>query len=241
MEASATARRDLPHLALTVFAAVLLIALTPFGQQALKLLTSMSFGGAAWADTAGPGLQQHLPPGSVSPFILRTSDVADREQAVTCLSEAIYYEAAFEPLDGQRAVAQVVVNRVRDPNFPNTVCGVVYQGWQRKTGCQFTFACDGSLRRRPPSTEQLERVRPIAERALDGYVAVEVGTATHYHTDWVHPYWAPTLDRVAQVGDHVFYKWKGRAGQPEALKVAYDGGEAEAWSRIAPGLYSRYA
>lgn len=241
MEASAPPRRDLPHLALMLFTAVFLMAITPLGQQALKLITSIPFGGEAWADTAGPGVRQYLPPGSVAPFILRTSDISDREQAAACLTEAIYYEAAFEPLAGQRAVAQVVINRVRDPNFPKTVCGVVYQGWERKTGCQFTFVCDGSLRRRPPSAEQLGRLRGVAEQALNGYVAVEVGTATHYHTDWVSPYWAPTLDRVAQVGDHIFYKWKGHAGEPAALKVAYAGGETGAWSRIAAGIYSRAA
>jgi spore germination cell wall hydrolase CwlJ-like protein len=168
--------------------------------------------------------------GVVLPFIMAAD--ADRALAVDCLADAIYYESAFEPDAGQRAVAQVVLNRVRDPNFPKTVCGVVYQGWQRKTGCQFSFVCDGSLKRRPPQTEQLERARRVAQDALSGYVAEAVGTATHYHTDYVHPYWAPTLIEVAQIGQHVFYKWPGRAGEPEALDEPYDGGEAGEWASI---------
>ena len=168
--------------------------------------------------------------GLVLPFILSAD--GDRALAVDCLADAIYYEAAFEPADGQRAVAQVIVNRVRDPNFPNTVCGVVYQGWQRKTGCQFSFVCDGSLTRRPPRAEQHESARRLAQDALSGYVVEAVGTATHYHTDYVDPYWAPTLVEVAEIGQHIFYKWPGHAGDPDALDTLYEGGEAQAWASI---------
>lgn len=167
-------------------------------------------------------------PGGVQPFVLQAADPAERETAVNCLAEAVYYEAGFEPVTGQRAVAQVVVNRVRDRNFPGSVCGVVYEGAGRKTGCQFSFVCDGSLRRRPPGAAQLARARVIAEQALSGYVVTEVGTATHYHTDWVDPYWRPSLDQITQVGDHVFYKWPGKAGRPAALSAGrYAGGEVE--------------
>lgn len=162
-----------------------------------------------------------------------TSD-ADRTLAADCLADAIYYEAAFEPDGGQRAVAQVVLNRVRDSNFPDTVCGVVYQGRQRKTGCQFSFVCDGSLTRRPPQVAQLDQARRIAEDALSGYVADAVGTATHYHTDYVSPYWAPTLVEVAEIGQHIFYRWPGDAGDPAALDTIYQGGEARDWARIHP-------
>src|SRR5688572_1678743 len=93
-------------------------------------------------------------PGEVDPFVLITPDPTDRLAAVDCLADAIYYEAGFEPVAGQRAVAQVVVNRVRDRNFPKSVCGVVFQGAERKTGCQFTFTCDGSMNRRPPKPKQ---------------------------------------------------------------------------------------
>ncbi len=82
-------------------------------------------------------------------FDQRSQSAADYQRALECLANAIYYEAATEPLDGQRAVAQVVLNRLRHPAFPNSVCGVVYQGSERATGCQFTFTCDGSLVRPP--------------------------------------------------------------------------------------------
>ncbi len=131
---------------------------------------------------------------------------AEREEAVECLGEAIYYEAGFEPLEGQEAVAQVVLNRVRSPAYPGSVCGVVYQGSERRTGCQFSFTCDGSLKRRPPEAEQLEAARTVARRVIAGLVVPEVGSATHYHTDYVHPYWAPTLKKIGVVGRHIFYR-----------------------------------
>jgi spore germination cell wall hydrolase CwlJ-like protein len=180
-----------------------------------------------------PTLASAAPPpatGAVLPFIMAAD--GDRDLAIDCLADAIYYEAGFEPDDGQRAVAQVVLNRVRDPNFPNTVCGVVYQGWQRKTGCQFSFVCDGSLTRRPPDADQLEQARRVAKDALNGYVVEAVGAATHYHTDYVDPYWAPTLVEVAEIGQHIFYKWPGHAGEPEALDAPYRGGEARDWASI---------
>jgi spore germination cell wall hydrolase CwlJ-like protein len=146
---------------------------------------------------------------------------------VRCLAEAVYYEAGFEPPPGQRAVAQVVVNRVRDRNFPASVCGVVYQGQRRKTGCQFSFACDGSRVRRPPALAQWNEARIVAQQALGGYVMAAVGTATHYHVASLNPWWEPTVIRVAQVGAHVFYRWPGRAGLPSALTNRYDGREHE--------------
>lgn len=181
-----------------------------------------------------PSLASAAPPpgGIVLPFIM--ADDADRALAADCLADAIYYEAGFEPDDGQRAVAQVVLNRVRDPNFPNTVCGVVYQGWQRKSGCQFSFACDGSVTRRPPGVEQREHARRLAEDALNGYVVTAVGSATHYHTDYVDPSWAPTLVEVAEIGQHIFYKWPGHAGEPAALDAPYRGGEAKDWASVHP-------
>lgn len=172
-------------------------------------------------------------PNEVQPFVLPVADIAERQQAVTCLADAIYYEAAFEPVSGQRAVAQVVVNRVRDPNFPKSVCGVVFQGYERKTGCQFSFVCDGSMKRRPPRPEQILSARQIADQALSGYVEKSVGTATHYHTDWVDPYWAPTLDKITQVGDHIFYRWQGKAGEATALRGYYRGGEVRTWQMAA--------
>jgi spore germination cell wall hydrolase CwlJ-like protein len=181
-------------------------------------------------------------PNQVQPFILHASSAAERATALKCLAEAVYYEAGFQPQEGQRAVAQVVLNRVRDRNFPDSVCGVVYEGAGRRTGCQFTFVCDGSLTRRPPSAEQLAKARIIAEQAIDGYVVAEVGTATHYHTDYVDPYWRESLREVAKVGDHIFYSWPGKAGQPAALSAArYAGGEVDAWRTEARLALSRAA
>ena len=142
--------------------------------------------------------------------------------AVDCLTAAVYYEAGGESDEGQRAVAQVVLNRVRHPAFPQTVCGVVYQGSELSTGCQFTFACDGSLTRQP-NPSGWARARRVAEGALEGRVEPAVGMATHYHANWVVPYWAPNLDKIAALGNHVFYRWRGYWGQRKAFDQAYAG------------------
>ncbi|MDE8651398.1 cell wall hydrolase [Novosphingobium album (ex Liu et al. 2023)] len=148
----------------------------------------------------------------------------DRTRAEQCLTAAIYYEAASEPDAGQRAVAQVVLNRVAHPAYPNTVCGVVYQGSERSTGCQFSFTCDGSLARRPSRLFWL-RAEAVARDALAGYVYAPVGLATHYHTVQVHPYWAPSLHYLGTIGAHRFYSFAGAAGRPGAFRFAYFGGE----------------
>ncbi len=152
----------------------------------------------------------------------------DRARALTCLTQAIYYEAASEPDAGQRAVAQVVLNRVAHPAFPKTVCGVVYQGSDRSTGCQFTFACDGALARVPNRLFWI-RAESVARQALAGTVYAPVGLATHYHTIAIHPYWADTLNFVGTIGAHRFYRLGGPAGAPATFSVAvYRGGEPEA-------------
>lgn len=149
-------------------------------------------------------------------------------RALKCLTDAVYYEAASEPLAGQRAVAQVVLNRVRNPAFPSSVCGVVYQGSNRITGCQFTFTCDGSLTRTVASRAR-SRALLIAQAALDGFVFEPVGYATHYHANWVVPYWAASLDRATSIGAHIFYRWKGAWGQPSGFKQRHPGSEPEPW------------
>ena len=160
---------------------------------------------------------------AAAPFVLR-ADLEDRARAVDCLTQAIYYEAGFEPVEGERAVAQVVLNRLRHPIFPKTVCGVVYQGAQLTTGCQFSFTCDGSLGR-PPVAWAWRQARDIAEQALNGSVEAKVGGATHYHTRAVVPWWAPTVTKVAQIGAHIFYRWPGGLGLPGAFNGHYAGGE----------------
>lgn len=154
------------------------------------------------------------------PFSIAKLDPASRTQALECLTSAVYYEAGNESDDGQRSVAQVVLNRVRHPAFPSTVCGVVYQGSTRSTGCQFTFTCDGSLQRRPDAANW-NRARRIAEAALNGAVYAPVGFATHYHAYYVVPYWASTLAKSAVVGAHLFYRWAGGWGQPAAFVQRY--------------------
>jgi spore germination cell wall hydrolase CwlJ-like protein len=150
---------------------------------------------------------------SVAPFRLTNALESSRE--LECLSEAVYYEARGETPSGQAAVAQVVLNRVRHPSFPKSICGVVFQGASTH-GCQFSFACDGSMRARR-ETGAWSRAQKIASRALSGSVMSEVGAATHFHTTGVAPGWGPRLMRVAQVGMHVFYRFGGRSGAPDAF------------------------
>ncbi|MBC6982493.1 cell wall hydrolase [Caulobacter sp. 17J80-11] len=158
------------------------------------------------------------------PFFLKAADLLDANRALDCLTAAVYYEAGYESLEGQQAVAQVVLNRMRHPAYPKTVCGVVFQGAARTTGCQFTFTCDGSLNR-TPQPAIWRRARQVAAAALDGFVMTKVGSATHYHADYVAPYWAPTLTKVAQIGAHIFYRWNGGEGRPGAFTGLWAGGE----------------
>jgi Cell Wall Hydrolase len=144
----------------------------------------------------------------------------DLARATDCLAAAAYYEAGDDPV-GQKAVVQVVLNRVRHPAFPRSICGVVFQGSERATGCQFTFTCDGALERRTPSPAAWSRARDIALAALHGAVYRPVGLATHYHTDWVVPYWSGTLDKIASVGTHLFFRWRGFWGTRAAFDAPF--------------------
>ncbi|MBB5718657.1 spore germination cell wall hydrolase CwlJ-like protein [Stakelama sediminis] len=159
---------------------------------------------------------------AASPFHLSgASD--DQERALDCLSAAMLYEAGDDPT-GERAIAQVVLNRVRHPAFPNSICGVIFEGSDRRTGCQFTFTCDGSLARHY-SDDAWDRARKLAKAALDGKVDKTVGMATHYHTDWVVPYWSASLDKLVAVGGHLFFRWTGWWGTPPAFRMRYAGRE----------------
>ena len=131
-----------------------------------------------------------------------------RVRAIGCLASAIAYEAGFEPLAGQQAVAEVILNRARLPGYPKTVCGVVFAGSERATGCQFSFACDGSLGRTMPAAV-MANARAVAAAALDGLNPAQVSGATHYHADYVSPYWAPSLIRIVKIGAHIFYRAAG--------------------------------
>lgn len=157
-------------------------------------------------------------------FVELAASASGYGTALQCLTEAVYYEAATEPVAGQRAVAQVVLNRVMHPAYPNSVCGVVYQGSDQPV-CQFSFTCDGSLAR-APAPGLWKQARAVAERALAGGGEPSVGTSTNYHADYVLPRWAFTLPKVTQIGTHIFYRLPGRAGSAQALNARWNGHEA---------------
>lgn len=203
---------------------------------------------------AVPAAQLALPQGSLDPralnaaipFIAGKIDPAppyrfvggptDRTNARDCLALAAMAEAG--PSDpGQRAVMQVVLNRARHPAFANSVCGVVFEGAERATGCQFTFTCDGSLSRQyAPASWEAARQR--ADQALSGYVYRPVGNATHYHTDWVFPWWSPKLQKLAQVETHLFLRWPGYWGSVASWRKGRSAAEpsfADLLDRFARG------
>ena len=152
---------------------------------------------------------------AAQPFKFVGSD-EQRARAIDCLAAAVLYEAG-DDAEGQRAVAQVVINRARHPAFPKTICGVVFQGSERSTGCQFTFTCDGALAGHTWPEVYWTRARATAAAALNGAVFKPVGYSTHYHTDWVVPYWQSSLDKVAAVHTHLFFRWTGWWGTPPAF------------------------
>jgi spore germination cell wall hydrolase CwlJ-like protein len=158
-----------------------------------------------------PGPEQaSTTPSSVQPFHPDDGSTQASASELGCLTAAVYYEARGESLDGQAAVAQVVLNRVRNPAFPKSICGVVFQRQTARRGCQFSFACDGAMRRRKEE-EAWTTAEQIATRALAGFVMPEVGDATHYHVAGLHTSWGPSLMRVAQIGLHVFYQMTDQA------------------------------
>jgi spore germination cell wall hydrolase CwlJ-like protein len=168
--------------------------------------------------------------------VLRAATAWDQQRSLQCLAEAIYYEARSEPEDGQRAVAQVVLNRVRSPAYPGSVCGVVYQGPMRAGGgCQFTFTCDGSLGA-APAGPSWDRARRIAAAALAGSVYAPVGLATHYHTQQVVPTWAFRLVKAAVIGSHSFYRMQGAWGESGAFRQRYAGREPNPAAIVAARL-----
>ena len=144
--------------------------------------------------------------------------------ALKCLTQAVYYEAANESDLGKRAVAQVVLNRMRHPAYPNSVCGVVYQGANARV-CQFSFTCDGALLRKPMARQWMQS-RVVAAKALAGEQVPEVGSATHYHADYVLPKWAFTLGKIRQIDTHIFYRFPGTAGRANAFSRGWAGSEA---------------
>ncbi len=123
-----------------------------------------------------------------------------------CLARAVYFEARSESDLGQLAVAKVILNRVKDPEYPKSICGVVYQGSGRRNSCQFSFACDG-LPDDVKSAAAWAHAKRIAQQAIGGDARVAaIATATNYHADYVKPKWAKSMKRLIKIGRHVFYE-----------------------------------
>jgi hypothetical protein len=166
---------------------------------------------------AGKGVVTGEGRGPKSPAQYLELNAKARTKAERCLSNAIYFEARSEPVRGQIAVAQVVLNRALSGFYPDDVCGVVYQGANRHLSCQFTFACDG-IPDVVTEPEHWQRAKRIAREALDGKLWLkEVGKSTHYHAAYVYPYWVRSMRRLTRIGLHSFYRpraWGNGADEP---------------------------
>lgn len=137
-----------------------------------------------------------------------TEPIATSDKELWCLSTAIYFEARGESYRGQVAVAQVVLNRLKDHRYPNTICGVVFQNQTKRNACQFSFACDG-IPESVNDDKAWAQAEDIAKRVTDGELYLtEVANATHYHATYVRPAWAPRMTKLTQIGLHVFYRFK---------------------------------
>jgi spore germination cell wall hydrolase CwlJ-like protein len=160
-----------------------------------------------------------------TPAPFRLANPVDTASDLNCLTAAVYYEARGESREGQAAVAQVVLNRVRSPTFPKTVCGVVYQGAVAHS-CQFSFACDGQMGARHEAAAW-DRAKDVAGRALGGYVMGEVGGATHFHVAALGAIWNGSMVEVARVGQHIFYGFGGHRGAIANDMVAHNSNAAD--------------
>ena len=160
------------------------------------------------------------PAAPARPFRMSSANPLEGARELDCLTDAVYYEARGESAQGQAAVAQVVLNRVRHPAFPKSICAVVFQGAQSHS-CQFSFACDGAMRE-PREPAAWRRAQDVAGHALSGSVMSTVGDATHFHVARLGALWGSGLLRVAQVGAHIFYKFTGHAGAPSSFRAAPD-------------------
>ena len=141
-------------------------------------------------------------------ILIRAMDVLGDEVETAeghCLTQAIYFEARSEPVEGQLAVAQVVLNRTKNPRFPNTICGVVFQNEQMRNRCQFSFACDG-LSDNPYNPEAWDLAKRISYIALSERWEDITHSATYYHANYVRPYWVAAFEATAQHGSHIFYR-----------------------------------
>ena len=165
-----------------------------------------------------------------------------RAKAEKCLANAVYFEARGESVRGQIAVAQVVMNRVFSPWYPNDVCGVVYQNANRHLACQFTFACDG-IPDIVTEPDAWERAKRIARDMLDGKLWMpEVSKSTHYHAYWVHPDWVHEMKKIYKLGVHTFYRptaWGDGDDEPvwgDAATTAKETAQEEAKGPVSHSL-----
>ena len=198
----------------------------------VKLVAAVEAGQSAPAETtAAPAsvLPPARPAGLETTIAPQSSDAAranyaslidpkDSARQMRCLAEAVYFESRSEPEEGQAAVAQVVLNRVRSGIFPTDVCGVVYQDRERPFACQFSFACEGkSLRIEEPGAWAV--ATRIAKDVVSGVdYNPKVADALNYHANYVYPFWAPLLRRVDRIGAHIFYAMRpGLNWAPGAL------------------------
>ncbi len=138
-------------------------------------------------------------------FEIRSVKIGKRSKQWRCLTEALYFEARGENLLGQVAVAEVILNRVDSKSYPNTVCGVIQQGQNKRNGCQFSFICDGKVEH-IGDRDAFEELGQVAWVMLQGKPRILTGQATHYHAASVHPRWAKRLVRTTRIGNHIFYR-----------------------------------
>ena len=166
------------------------------------------------------------------------SRAEDMGRQMQCLAEAVYYEARSESESGQLAVAEVIMNRVRDHRYPNTACDVVYQGATRTTGCQFTFTCDGALDRAPRGW-RWDKAKSIAAHVMLELQEERTGGATHYHATYVNPVWNAGLIKTGHIGTHIFFRFpqgaewaSARAAQRARNQREESGGGSNSTSTI---------
>ena len=189
-------------------------------EYTLERDTGSSMSRFAMRDRDGAALSSLV---SFRPEHIKRAEAISAEQK--CMAQAVYYESAHEPLDGQLAVAEVIANRMRDHRYPDTACGVVYQGATRTTGCQFTFTCDGALST-PPMGRNWERAKTIAAHVMMNLSVDNTGGATHYHATYVDPIWSAGLVKTDKIGMHVFYRFP-RGSEWASVRKGYEAKRAE--------------
>ena len=160
-----------------------------------------------------PALSDHpIIKAVIKPFQMAGASARDLQ----CLTTAVYYEARGDGQAGMAAVAQVVLNRTRHPDYPKYICQVVFQGAQARTGCQFSFTCNGAMSR-PVERNAWKRAEDVARQVLNGQLAMSIGSATHFHALSVSPPWSGTYQRVAVIGGHAFYRQGSAMSAARAL------------------------